>query len=258
MVFQGLQLTTESDVEQKVIMPLLATEQYLAFPSTSIQTKEYLPPTNLDKAAGKSSGYFPDYSVWSYGLPVMIVEAKAPGVSPDVGYREASLYARHLNQSYPSDLNPCLIIVATNGEELLCGTWDSSPKLRLRVDLLMPGSIGTEELQKMCSASVLQQHAVKISNALRAKRIFPPFEAMGGQPVLNARLAPNSFAKELSPILRRYFSSTAHENIHEIARTAYISSDEATEYDKILGSLLRVAGTIICTNQRQRQSKIEV
>lgn len=53
-------LRTESDVEQKVIMPLLTDAQLLSIPVQSVHTKEYLAPAALDKAAGKSSGYYPD------------------------------------------------------------------------------------------------------------------------------------------------------------------------------------------------------
>lgn len=69
----NLAVKTESDVEQKVLMPLLNGEAYLAIPQAHIHTKEYLEPTKLDKEAGKSSGYFPDYSVWGYGFLVMVV-----------------------------------------------------------------------------------------------------------------------------------------------------------------------------------------
>ena len=98
MITSSAELRTESDVEQKLIMPLLTSEVLLGIPASAIHTKEYLPPAILDKAAGKVTGYFPDYSVWLHGLPVMIVEAKAPEVPAETGYREASLYARHLNQ----------------------------------------------------------------------------------------------------------------------------------------------------------------
>jgi hypothetical protein len=62
---------------------------------------------------------------------------------------------------------------------------------------------------------------------------------LGGQAVLNAKRPLNTFAADLSPILRRYFSSTPQENVHEIAEKAYVSSDEVTEYDRVLESLLK-------------------
>ena len=59
---EHLIIKTESDVEQKVLMPLLNGEAYLALPQDKIFSKEYLAPTILDKAGGKQTGYFPDYS----------------------------------------------------------------------------------------------------------------------------------------------------------------------------------------------------
>src|SRR5947209_5487480 len=71
-------------------MPLLTGSVYLEIPQDRIFTKQYLAPTILDKSAEKTFGYFPDYSVWMYGFPVLIVEAKAPDVSSESGYREAT------------------------------------------------------------------------------------------------------------------------------------------------------------------------
>src|ERR1700730_4583399 len=93
----NLNLCNESDVEQKVVMPLLAGDIYLEIPQDRIFTKDYLAPVLLDKTAGRTSGYYPDYTVWMRGFPLLVVEVKAPDVPAEIGYREASLYARHLN-----------------------------------------------------------------------------------------------------------------------------------------------------------------
>lgn len=42
-------VTTESDVEQKIILPLLTAAEWLAVPDSAIRTKHYLPPTTIDK-----------------------------------------------------------------------------------------------------------------------------------------------------------------------------------------------------------------
>jgi hypothetical protein len=78
---------------------------FLAIPHPSVERKKYLAPTTLGKNAQKTRGYFPDFSVWEMALPIMIVEAKAPDVPVDVGYREACLYARHLNSRYKHGVN---------------------------------------------------------------------------------------------------------------------------------------------------------
>ncbi|HEV2201655.1 MAG TPA: hypothetical protein VGR73_17685, partial [Bryobacteraceae bacterium] len=226
-------------MEQKLVMPLLTGESYLKIPLANIYTKQYMAPAALDKAAGKIGSYVPDYAVWYRGLPTLIVEAKAPDVEPEVGYREASLYARHLNQKYPTNINPCNYLLATNGKRWLFGPWDSEPDLNLSVEDLRIGAAGLQELQSRCSGNVLDAVAKLLSDSLRSPRVTLPYERIGGQPVLNAKRALNSFAADLSPILRLYFSSTPQENIHEIAEKAYVSSNEITEYDRVLESLLK-------------------
>lgn len=236
---ENLTLGNESDVEQKVIMPLLTGAVYLGIAHERIFTKQYLAPTILDKSAEKTTGYFPDYSIWMHGFPVLIVEAKAPDVTSEVGYREASLYARHLNQNYPTDFNPCRFVVSTNGRDLLFGHWDCKPILTLQVSNLRVGSADLDNLIKHCHTTALQTFGLSCLALARAARSFYPYNTAGGQALLTARRPPNSFAADLSPLLRRYFFSSTQENVKEIIERAYVSSSEITEYDKILEALLK-------------------
>ncbi len=234
---ENLLVRTEADVEQKVIMPLLTGEQYFAIPQGNIRAKEYLTPTVLDKTAGKTSGYVPDYSVWFSAFPILIIEAKSPNVPSEAGYREASLYARHINQQYRSGINPCHLIISCNGTDLLFGRWDSGPELTLKISELRPGSADFESLRERCGVSALQSEAAHFLALLRIQTAHFPFELAGGQALLNAKLPVNSFAADLSPILRKYFSN--QEDIEEIARYGYVNSAAATEYDQVLESLLK-------------------
>ena len=95
------ELRTESDVEQKVILPFLLNATYLGLRSVWIRTKEYMSPTEIDKAAGKRYDYIPDYSIWVNSIPLVIVEAKAPDVAIQIALREARLYAGEINKRYP-------------------------------------------------------------------------------------------------------------------------------------------------------------
>ncbi|MBI2815928.1 MAG: hypothetical protein HYX72_03215 [Acidobacteria bacterium] len=239
LIDENSALSTESDVEQKILFPLLTGDGYLGIPVANVHTKEYLPPTPLDKAAGKTIGYYPDYSIWFHGLPVMIIEAKSPDVDPQIGYREASLYARHLNQKFPAGVNPCARIISSNGNRLLYGPWDAAPEIELSLSDLNVGTAGLENLQSRCFGHILDKSAIEISQRLQLINIVIPYDLLGGQAVLNAKRPLNTFAADLSPVLRRYFSSTPQENVHEIAEKAYISSNEVTEYDRVLESLLK-------------------
>jgi hypothetical protein len=230
---------TEADVELKVIMPLLTNQNFLAIPSTSIKGKTYLAPTVLDKGAGKTGGYYPDFSVWELALPVLIVEAKGPEVSVDVGYREASLYARHLNQDYKSGVNPCKFILACNGSDLAYGTWDSNASKMVKVADLRIGSNDLEALTRFCHHRLLVAHATRCLSAIRLARSTEPYTLAGGQAVINSKKPFNTFAAELAPLLRRYFTSTTQNSDPEIYEKAYVGSDDVTEYDRILESLLK-------------------
>ena len=164
------------DVEQKIIYPLLTMPGLLAIPADAVKTKSYLAPTKLDKAAGRSSGYFPDYSVWELGLPLLIVEAKDPSVDVQAGFREACLYARHLNTRYPTGVNPCRFVIATNGNTLLAGYWDQeAPVLTLDVSDLRIGTTATDQLVGFCHASVIRAHADTYFRKVQIQRGVRPF-----------------------------------------------------------------------------------
>jgi Type I restriction enzyme R protein N terminus (HSDR_N) len=235
----NLTLATESDVEQKVVMPILTGGIYLEIPTDRIRTKGYLAPVPLDKAARRQGGYYPDYTVWMRGFPLLVMEAKAPDVPAEAGYREASLYARHLNQAYPTNLNPCRFILATNGVTFLAGYWDSEPDLKIDVTNLRLGSTDLERLRQRYHARCLEEHATACLRQVRSSRAYYPYNLAGGQALLHARFPVNSFAADLSPVLRRYFSSSNDQNYREIIERAYVCSSEVTEYDRILEALLK-------------------
>jgi hypothetical protein len=240
----NITLNNESDVEQKIIMPLLGEDIYLEISSDKIFPKQYLAPTALDKTAGRAVGYYPDYTVWMRGFPVAVVEAKSPDVPSETGYREASLYARHLNQSYKTDLNPCRFLIATNGKTLLAGYWDSPPVLEVQVTNLRLGSAELESLRQHCHKGVLEEFARQCLLRVRSERTFFPYVLAGGPALLRARVPVNSFAADLSPILRLYFTSPSEENNREIIERAYVCSGEVTEYDRILEALLKERLTV--------------
>lgn len=97
---------TESDVEQKLVWPLLTATEWLNIPESSVKTKKYLPPVTIDKGRNRRIGYYPDYSIWVDAFPVLIFEAKSPAESTEEGFREAQLYAHELNKAYPTGISP--------------------------------------------------------------------------------------------------------------------------------------------------------
>lgn len=234
-------IQNEADVEQKLIYPLLTLVNFLSIPDSLVRPKDYLAPTQLDKASGKTSGYYPDFSIWIGGLPVMIVEAKDPSVNAQVGFREACLYARHLNSRYPTDINPCKFVMSSNGVNLLIGYWDQeAPVHTLEVARIDIETISLKHLTEFCHFDVLKSIAETSVAKLHPPKGTYPFNLAGGQALINSKFALNDFAADLSPILRRYFSSTSNiETDKEIAERAYVSSAELTEYDRVLEALLK-------------------
>jgi uncharacterized protein (DUF2267 family) len=52
-------------------------------------------------------------------------------------------------------------------------------------------------------------------------------------------LPPNTFAADLAPVLRRYFTSTDQATSSDIYKDAYVPTSEAAGYDAVLDSLLK-------------------
>ena len=232
------QLATESDVEQKLILPLL--KEVLGFNTEEIKTKEYLVPTDIDKGAGKKLGYYPDYLIYLGGIPVLVVEAKAPSISIDVGYREARLYAVEINKRFGEGINPVNRVLSTNGVKLVFSAWDSEKdRAEFAIDDLLEGSRHLDTLRVQCSRSVLIKHATAVKAQIFPPHHYKPLTMSGGPSRQNVTLAPNTFAADLAPLLRRFFDPDETKSSLEVIERAYCSSDEITKYNSTLEALLK-------------------
>src|SRR5882672_9249460 len=127
MTIRAQDLQTESDVEQKVLYPLLigARPQGLGFAPPEILTKLNIRRLEIGKGPSKKL-HFPDYIVVLAGFPVMVIEAKAPGEDLDEALEEARLYAAKLNSLFPTGVNPCLRVVASDGLNLVSSPADTT------------------------------------------------------------------------------------------------------------------------------------
>lgn len=229
---------TESDVEQKFLYPL--TFELLHFNPEEIKTKEYLAPTEIDKGAGKKLGYYPDYAIYLLGIPVLIIEAKDPSTSTETGTREASLYAHEINKRFPADINPIQFILSSNGRTIQYCKWDSEQDIKsIDLDELMPGSISLQELIFTLSRSALLPHAEKIRSKLNLSKWSRPLQLIGGTSRQNELISSNTFANDLTPILRKYFDPDETSTSDEILKRGYVTSNEVTGYESMLRSLLK-------------------
>src|SRR5882724_5145245 len=109
-------LQNESDVEQKLVYPLLVADEPFGFgiADREILTKQNIRRLPIGKGKDRKS-YFPDYLVLVGGIPLVVIEAKKPKEDLDEAFREARLYAAEVNAIFHPGTNPLTKVVATNG-----------------------------------------------------------------------------------------------------------------------------------------------
>ena len=230
---------TEGDVETQIVLPLLTRAELLGIELANIKSKEFLAAFDIGKGAKAKKGYIPDFCVYILSLPTLAIEVKAPSVPVSEAWEEASLYAHVLNKRFSSKTNPCEFILAINGLEFAAGRWDAEkPAVSGAVIDLVVGSEILSELRALLEYGQLLRYAGVASAGLRLLGFKRPFNQGGGPALIASKLESNTFAADLSPILRRYFSSRDQNKDPEIYKNAYVSSNEITSYDRVLESFL--------------------
>ena len=110
------------------------------------------------------------------GLPVLVIEAKAPGESIEQGLAEARLYGSELNALFPAGVNPCVRVVACNGIEIQSAPVDTAePDIKLRACRNILWQWLYAKFIDVVSRTVLQQHADNIRERFRK-----PYLSAGG------------------------------------------------------------------------------
>jgi hypothetical protein len=189
------ELITESDVEQKFIWPLLTTPypNGLGLVSADVLTKPSIRRLEIGKGTSRKL-YFPDYIVVIAGLPVLVVEAKAPGESLDQALSEARLYANEINALFPSGINPCARVIACNGHDLLSASADTlEPDVAIAHADLSAANADFARLVDCCRRAALQEHADRIRRAFRKPKFLRAGNLVGGLGFQNEELASNTF-----------------------------------------------------------------
>lgn len=236
--------SSESDVEQKFIFPLLTASppDGLGIPTDDIQTKVNIRKFTLEKRALKKI-YYPDYILLSAGLPLVVVEAK-PITDLDLNeaFREARLYATELNALYPPGVAPAYYVIATNGIDLWAGPVDhQDPALKVSVADLKPYSECLEELASTIGANALKARAAKIQAVLAPPRTWKPRSLIGGQSMQDELMGMNTFGATISADLGRTFSPVTRDDRAKIVREAYVTSSRRTRYVPPIDSIIRAA-----------------
>ena len=236
---------TESDVEQKFIYPFLssAAPMGLEFANSEILTKHLLKKALIDKGQ-KRHYYYPDYVVSLRGLPVLVVEAKAPSEQLADGFNEARLYAHELNASFSHGFNTCSYVVATNCKELWIGYVDQAePFLKLTFADFNVQNVSFCKCTDLISRKALDKDISRLYKRKRGdSRFISPVGRLGGKRVQNSEMEENAFGRILVFENRGIFDPNNEDERKTIVENAYISSAKREQHmDPIYKEIKRFA-----------------
>ncbi|WP_459928176.1 type I restriction enzyme HsdR N-terminal domain-containing protein [Desulfosporosinus burensis] len=225
-------MKTESDVEQKFIYQFLtnSSPMGLGFRPSDIQTKQILRQYLIGK--GKQKYYYPDYLIAMRGIPLLVIEAKAPGGDLVTAYSEARLYAVEVNAAFPHNVNVCSKIVVSNGTETWAGYFDQAePELKLSFEEFQTESKSFVEILKFCSKDELLKVANRPYIESRGRAIFnTPVSELGGKRVQDEELVENTYGRTLVFENRNIFDPETEEDRVGIVKNAYILSSKREQH----------------------------
>lgn len=238
-----VELQTESDVEQKLIWPLLTSAEPLGlgYSSADVLTKQSIRRLEIGKGAERKL-YFPDYLIVIAGLPVLVIEAKAVGEAVGEALREARLYANEINALFPHGINPCIRVIACNGEELRTSPVDSADAdISLTLGELSPANISFAGFSERCNRRAIQSYVDGLRVQLRQPTYARPVSLVGGTAFQNEELAQNTFGATIVGDYGHIFNPKTPEDRARIAREAYIASLRQQRYVEPIDRLIRNA-----------------
>jgi hypothetical protein len=236
-------LKNESDVEQKLLYPLLTTAPPtgLGFSPSEVRTKPNIKKLTIGKGSS-SKLYFPDYLILIAGIPIVIVEAKAPGEDLKDALREARLYATELNARYPAGINPCNRVVVTDGAHIFLSSWDSQViDLEVAFEDINPASHTFSAFVEQLSRSNIKEYADRILVDLREPAYTRPGNLLGGTSVRNEAIGSNTFGSTISTDFRHLFNPTTPSDRSFIARHGYITSKRRERYFNPINQIISAA-----------------
>lgn len=214
----------ESDVEQKLIMPMLTKEHPygLSIPVKNIKTKKSIPSSQIGKGSDKKY-YIPDYIVTSKAYPVFVIEAKSPNTNLDEGWREARLYAHELNSRY-REINPVKFVMATNGKVIWYGSPDNAePKGIVDINDCLYNS-GFYEMINFISFNQIESYTQTLISKLKPKTFTQARKVVGGNSIQNEEIPKNQFGLTISDSFGKIFNPESIDDRRYIVRNGYISS----------------------------------
>lgn len=236
-------IKNESDVEQKIIWPLLTEKKPsgLGIPHPTILTKVNIRRLIIDKGAHQKS-YFPDYLIINLGYPAIVVEAKHPSESIQEGFRQARLYANELNALYPHDVSPAKYIIATNGIEFWYGHTDHvEPKQKLFLKELTIYTPGLAELINELHWERIEEYTKELSIRYKPKELFKPRRLVGGKARQNEEIQSNNFGATVAASISHIFNPETVRDRKSIVNHAYVPSKRRDRYIDPIDKVIRAA-----------------
>lgn len=243
------ELQTESDVEQKFAMPFLvsARPQGLGFLPAEIFTKPNIRHFKIGKGVS-SKLYFPDYIVTFDGLPVLIVEAKAPGEDLAAAAGECRLYAGELNAEYPHGINPVKFCMVTDGLRTELRGSDSD-EIMAQFGLGEVSSVAPSfaDLTRILDGEALKQHAKWVCGKMRPPRYFRTLNLIGGQTAQNEQIAYNDFGRVLAANFQSIFDPASYDDRLKIVQNAYVGSRRKERFISEIDRIIRNSSPMAAT-----------
>jgi hypothetical protein len=239
---ENILLENESDVEQKFLFPLFTYDNPtgLGFNPACVKTKSNIKKYKIDKGK-KEKYYFPDYVIISNGLPFIIVEAKDPDEELNQGFREARLYASEINASYPKDINPAQLIICSNGNETIAGSWDSDEaSFGFKIDECDPTNINFSDFIDSFSSIVVEKLSIDIKSTIRSgTKFYKPTYLLGGRVSRSQELGENSFGTNLALDYQYLFNPDQNIDRDKIVQNAYVESRRRLSHVDPIDRLIR-------------------
>lgn len=225
-------LKSESDVEQKIIFPLLTNNSPdgLMLSPQNLFTKSSIKSIVIDKGSSKKN-YFPDYVYVHKGAPILIVEAKTPGEDLVEALREARLYASEINSHYGEDVDPAKYVIASDGTRLIAGYNNSNvPIFDIEVEKWSHTNIDFARFVSQFSVESLSKWGEQVAKDLRPKRFWKPRKMVGGISAQDEEIGLNSFGVTIKSDFKELFNPTSIDDREIIARECYIPSKRRERY----------------------------
>ncbi|HEY4379801.1 MAG TPA: S1 RNA-binding domain-containing protein [Acidobacteriaceae bacterium] len=237
------ELTSESDVEQKMVYPLLTADHPsgLGLKDLTILTKASIRRFPIGKGNDRKL-YYPDYLVLIDGFPLIVVEVKTPGEGTDEAFREARLYATELNALFPSGLNPLTKILATDGINIVAGRWDHvTPSIEADLSDLNPAKQKMADLSDLLGIAQLRKDFARLGADLKVPQYWKPRRLLGGEAIQQGEVGHNTFGATVSAEFAHIFNPTSQEDRIKIATKGYVPSKRRERYVDPIDRVIRAS-----------------